>query len=100
MRRAPLVQQIELLETEHSPPPPGEVCRSGAAHPAQADDDGVVAHAAIMATGSIRRLAQPAPRALISWDCRSSGRRNGRLGRGVSGRTGRLDGPAGPGPRP
>src|SRR5438105_8214700 len=49
------MQQVELFETEHPPAAPGEVRRGGAAHPAQADDDRVVAHGAIMATGSMRR---------------------------------------------
>ena len=45
------MQQIELLEAQDSPPAPGQVRGGCTPHPAQPDDDRVVAHPVIMVNG-------------------------------------------------
>src|SRR5438552_569373 len=49
VRGTSLMQQIELLEAQDSPPPPREVRGGCTPHPSQPDDDRVVAHPVIMA---------------------------------------------------
>ena len=52
VRRASLVEQVELLEAKHTRATPCEVGGGGAPHASQTNDDRVVAHAVMMAAGS------------------------------------------------
>lgn len=51
------MEQVELLQPEHASAPKGEVGGGGAPHPSEANNDGVVAHDAIMSRQARCRLA-------------------------------------------